>query len=110
MSGTVSSGDIRYYKLPFPAAGVTLTLTVSYGWIICYASDSVQNPNGVQGYEWRIESTGTVEVFLDPNSLSMTPGAYVYIGLEGGQSSNGFQLTSTSGDRRSKSDCHRNIS
>lgn len=103
VSSTVNSGDISYYKLPFPAVGITLTLMVSYGQIICYASDSVQNPNGVQGYEWRVETTGTVEVFLDPNSLSTTPGDYVYIGLEGGQSSNVFQLTTTSGDRRSKS-------
>ena len=103
VSNTVSSGYLVYYRLPFPASGITLTLTVTYGRIICYASDSEQNPNNVQGYEWRVETTGTVEVFIDPDSLDTTPGAYLYIGFEGGSSNNGFGFSSTSGDRRSES-------
>ena len=47
-------------------------------------------------------TNGTVEVFLDPNSLDRDVGEYVYIGLEGGSSVNNFSLNSTSGDRRSK--------
>ena len=50
-----------------------------------------------------METNGTVEVFLDPNSLDRDVGDYVFIGLEGGSSANNsFSLNSTSGDRRSK--------
>ena len=47
-------------------------------------------------------ANGTVEVFLDPNSLDRDVGTYVYIGLEGGSTVNNFSLNSTSGDRRSE--------
>ena len=99
---SVSIGDLQYFRLPFPTAGVTLTLSVSNGGVICYASDIVENPNMNQGYEWRVETNGSVEVFIDPNLLNRDPGTYVYIGIEGSSNSNQFSLNSTSGDRRSE--------
>ena len=94
-----------YYKLPFPTAGITLTLIVNFGRVICYASDVVQNPNEDQGYIWRVEVNSSAEVFIDPSLLDRDPGVFIYIGIEGGSSSNEFNLNSTSGDRRSKSKC-----
>lgn len=99
---SVSIGDLQYFRLPFPTTGITLTLSVSNGGVICYASDIVQNPNLYQGYEWRVETNGSVEVFIDPNLLNRDPGTYIYIGIEGNSSSNQFSLNSTSGDRRSE--------
>ena len=100
--GSLGSNEITYYRLEFPSNGITFTLSVTSGYITCYASDTIQNPNGEQGYEWKVVTNGTVEVFLDPDSLDREVGVYVYIGLEGGSSSNNFSLNSTSGDRRSK--------
>ena len=62
----------------------------------------MQNPNEEQGYEWKVVTNGTVEVYLDPNSLGREAGFYIYIGLEGGSTVNNFSLNSTAGDRRSK--------
>jgi receptor-type tyrosine-protein phosphatase Q len=100
IKGSLGSNELNYFQLDFPSGGITFTLTVSTGYITCYASDTVQNPNGEQGYEWKVVTNSTVEVFLDPNSLDRDVGVYVYIGLEGGSSVNNFSLNSTSGDRR----------
>ena len=104
---SVNNGDLKYFRLPFPTTGITLTLSVSTGNVICYASDIVQNPNANQGYEWRVETSGSVEVFIDPDLLDRDPGTYIYIGIEGDSSSNQFSLNSTSGDRRSE--CQHNF-
>ena len=100
--GSLQSNELEYYELEFPSGGITFTLIVDVGYITCYASDNVQNPNEEQGYEWKVETNSSVEVFLDPASLDRGVGMYVYIGLEGGYSINNFSLNSTSGDRRSE--------
>lgn len=100
--GSLGLNELTYYVLEFPNNGITFTLSVVSGYITCYASDTVQNPNGEQGYEWRVATNGTVEVFLDPDLLDRNVGLYVYIGLEGGSSVNNYSLNSTSGDRRSE--------
>ena len=101
--GSIQSNELTYFKLEFPSDGITFSLTVNVGSITCYASDTEQNPNEEQGYEWKVETNSYIEVFLDPNSLDKESGMYIYIGLEGGSSVNNFSLNSTSGDRRSKS-------
>lgn len=99
--GSIQNNELVYFELEFPSDGITFTLTVAVGYITCYASDIVQNPNGEQGYEWKVETNSSTEVFIDPDSLDREPGTYVYISLEGGSSINNFSLNSTSGDRRS---------
>ena len=101
----INGGEVVYYRIPFPTAGTTIRLMVDLGRVICYASDVLQNPNEDQGYEWRVETNSSAEVFIGPSLLDRDPGVYIYIGLEGGSSSNEFRLNSTSGDRRSKSKC-----
>ena len=100
--GSLNNNELKYFQLPFPSAGITFYLTVSIGRIICYASVTVQNPNEEQGYEWKVETNSSAEVFLDPDTLDGEPGMYVYIGSEGGSSVTNFSLNTTSGDRRSK--------
>ena len=79
---------------------MTIQLNVSYGSVVCYASDRYQNPNEAQGYDWRIEVSTFADVFLDPALLSRTPGTTIYVAIEGSSSSNTFTLGNTEGDRR----------
>ena len=91
-----------YFEFPFPTYGVTIQLTVSSGYVICFASDIYRNPNEAQGYTWRIEVSGFEDIFLDPLLLSYTPGSVVYVAIEGASSSSSsFTLANTEGDRRS---------
>ena len=79
---------------------MTIQLTVSIGYVVCYASDRYQNPNAAQGYDWRIEVSGYADVFLDPSLLSRTVGSTVYVAIEGTSTTNTFTLGNTEGDRR----------
>ena len=97
---TIGEGDRVYYQFDFPSNGVTVVLNVTTGYIICYASDRYQNPNEAQGYDWRVKVSGYADVFLDPSLLPRSPGSTVYIGLEGSDQTNHFNLQNTEGDRR----------
>ena len=96
---SLGAGSISYYQYPFPSNGLTITLNVGTGLIYCYASDRFQNPNE-ENYDWKIVVSGYADVFIDPNLLGRTPGSNIYIGLQGGQSSNTFTLDSATGDMR----------
>ena len=99
-SNTVGMGERVYYQFMFPSTGITIQLYVGGGYIVCYASDSPQNPNERQGYDWKVESNDYIDTFIDPTLLGRPPGENVYISLEGRQVSNSFTVNSTSGDRR----------
>lgn len=99
-SDTVGYGERSYFQFPFPSYGVTIQVSVSVGYVICYASDRYQNPNAVQGYDWRIEISSYSDVFLDPSLLSRPVGSTVYVAIEGSSTSNTFTLGNTEGDRR----------
>ena len=99
-TNTVEKGERVYYQFDFPGNGVTITLNVTLGYVICYVSDQYRNPNDAQGYDWRIEVSGYSNTFLDPLLLSRSPGPTVYISIEGSDSSNQFALGNTEGDRR----------
>lgn len=96
ISRTLGNGGIVYYNLPYPSNGLTLTLTVTSGRIICYASVSVRNPTE-SNYEWKVDTTGREEAYLDPAILSRVDRPRVFIALIGGSSSNRFTLNSTRG-------------
>ena len=101
ISSTVSQGELSYYQYLFSQNGLTIRLNITAGYIICYASDTNQNPNSRQGYTWIITVTSFSDVFIDPQLLGRPAGQYLYIGIEGGQSgSNSFLLNTTDGDRR----------
>ena len=101
-TGTVRKGERIYYRFTFLTSGVTITLNVIGGFVVCYASDRYRNPNEAQGYDWRIEVGGYADVYLDPSLLSRTPGATLYVAIEGVNTSNHFTLGNTEGDRRGK--------
>ena len=102
MSNSLISGERLYYEFAFATNGVTLRLNVTTGTIICYASDLIQRPNEEQGYVWMVTISAYLDVFLDPGSLNRPAGSSLYITLEGSQTSNNFNLNSSTGDRRCK--------
>ena len=87
-----------FYNYGFPAGGLTIRLNISIGSIVCYASDIIESPNEVRGYDWKVEANGYIDVFLDPTSLGRPAGSVVYIALNGVQATNSFNLGSTAGD------------
>ena len=102
VSDSLGAGERTYYEFDFDANGVTLRLTVTSGTLICYASDLIQNPNEEQGYVWKVTTSGYIDVFLDPDSLTRIAGSTLYVALEGADLSNNYTFNSTTGDRRGK--------
>lgn len=94
---SVSSGQFKFFELPFPDEGVTIRLEVQQGTVICYASDRIRNPNE-NDYDWKIETDDYIDAYLDPSSLGRPAGNYVFVSLQGVQSINTFSLDTTSGD------------
>jgi len=101
VNDTVSQGEVKYYRYLFSENGLTIRLDVGSGYVTCYASDTNQNPNSRQGYDWIVTVTGYSDVFIDPLLLGRQAGEYMYIAIEGGlPGSNSFLLNTTDGDRR----------
>lgn len=96
---TIEEGDIIYYQLYFPSSGVTISLNITSGSVISYASDQYQNPNEAQGYDWRIITSSYADAFLDPH-LSNSSGATLYVSIEAINTSSDFILRTIVGDRR----------
>lgn len=96
LSRTLVSGGVAYYNLPYPSNGLTLTLTVTSGRIVCYASVSVRNPTE-SNYDWKVDTTGREEAYLDPAFLSRVGRPRVFIALVGRSGTNSFTLNSTRG-------------
>ena len=93
--------EVIYYKFSFPSTGLTLVLDIPDGSVVCYASDTIQNPNPRNGYSWRFEASYYNDSYIDP---SMVQGAVMHVGIEGrgNASSNIFSLNSTFGDSATK--------
>lgn len=100
VTNSVEMGVRVYYRLLFASTGVTIRLDVGVGYIVCYASDTNPNPNAAQGYNWKVETSGYIDTYIDPALLGRPAGQYIYICLEGNQNSNTFSMNSTFGDRR----------
>ena len=96
LTRTLGSGTTEYYNLPYPSDGLTLTLTVTSGRIICYASISVRTPSE-SNYDWKVDTTGREEAYLDPAFLNQVGRPRVFIALVGVSGSNTFSLNSTRG-------------
>lgn len=93
--------EVVYYKFSFPNTGLTFILDIPYGSVVCYASDTIQNPNPENGYSWRVEASYYNDSYIDP---SVAVGGYIYVGIEGrsNASNNTFNLNSTVGDTATK--------
>ena len=72
-------------------------MEVFRGGVWCYASDTNRNPSSVD-YVWRLYITEYNDSFIDPMSLGGTAGTFLFIAIEGIDTSNDFKLNSTSGD------------
>ena len=99
-TGSVGLGERLFFRLTFPSNGLTIQLTALSGRVVCYASDRITNPTATQGYDWRVETDGYIDTFIDPVLLGRQPGQYIYIAIEGLHASNNFSLNSTRGDHR----------
>ena len=93
---TLGFRSIQYYNLPYPPNGLTLTLNVISGRVICYASISVRNPSE-SNYDWKVDTSGREELYLDPAVLTQVGRPRVFIALVGQSTSNTFTLNSTRG-------------
>ena len=94
---SISSGQFRYYIFPFLTGGVTVRVEVFRGGVWCYASDTNRNPNS-GNYIWRLFISSYNDSYIDPTSLEMTAGDFLFIAIEGIDPTNDFTLNSTSGD------------
>ena len=86
-SETISTAVIKFYSLPFRANGITLNVTVTSGYVYCYASDRFRNPNQYM-YDWIINVNNYWEVYLNPSLLSRPQGSILYVSFYGVDSSN----------------------
>ena len=99
-TGSVNQGERQFFQFPFPLDGLTIGISVTSGSVVCYSSDQIQNPTSTQGYDWRIETDGYADVYIDPDLLNRNPGQYIYAAIEGLESGSNFSLNSTVADRR----------
>lgn len=97
VSEVVARGQLSYFIYPFPNDGLTVRVEVSSGGVWCYASDIDHNP-GQLSYIWRLFISEYDDSFIDPTTLGRVSGEFLYIGIEGVDSSNNFTLDSTTGD------------
>lgn len=97
VTDTLDMEEFEYYQFPFPTEGITLKLEVQRGYIVCYASDRVRNPDE-SDYEWRIETDRYSDAFIDPSTLGRPAGDSLYVALKGTQLNNTFTLDSTTED------------
>lgn len=97
VSDTITSDQFRYYIFPFPVEGITIRVEVFSGQVWCYGSDIERNPNS-DDYIWRLSISGYDDTYIDTASLGRTPGAFLYVAIEGVSLSNEFTLNSTVGD------------
>ena len=104
VTSTLVYKEVVYYRFPFPTNGLTFVLEISVGSVICYASNSLQNPGRKYGYIWRVEADSYNDSYIDPSTIQGTVGAYIYIGIDGRSinSNNTFVLTTTGGDASTK--------
>ncbi len=97
VSDSIGSGQFRFYILPFLSEGVTIRVEVLRGGVWCYASDTNRNPSS-RDYTWRLFISEYDDSFIDPSSLNRTAGSFLFIAIEGTQTTNSFTLNTTTGD------------
>ena len=97
----VDINEFKYYELPFPSGGITIILYVLQGSIICYASNTVPNPNE-DDFDWRIEIDEYTDAFLSPGDLDYQSRNIVFVALQGVQITSNFTINTTIGDTATK--------
>ena len=62
---------------------MTLSLFLTNGSVVSFASDTTQSPSTLGGYVWRVQSSDYSEIFLNPSTLGRQAGDYVAFALQG---------------------------
>ena len=83
-SGSIASGAYSYYLI-ITGTGVTFSLAVTSGSVILYASESVQSPSYIGGYDWTIQTSNYTERYASRPGSSR-----IYIALLGQLSNNSY--------------------
>ena len=99
-NGLPSNGEYVYFWLPsWTSSGVTVSITLSSGYLICYASDRYQTPSSLPGYaDWVVTiNSEYTETFIDPSSLGRPIGSFLSFAFLGQQSLNNFTIQIDSG-------------
>lgn len=99
-SGLPGSGQYVYFWLPsWTSSGVTVSITLNSGYLICYASDRYQTPSSLPGYaDWVVTiNSEYTETFIDPSSLGRPRGSFLSFAFLGQQSVNNFTIQIDSG-------------
>ena len=94
---SIGSGQFRFYIFPFLSRGVTIRVEVFRGGVWCYGSDTNRNPSS-RDYIWRLFISGYNDSYIDPTTLGRTPGDFLFIAIEGIDTTNNFSINSTTGD------------
>ena len=94
---SIGSGQFRFYIFPFLSGGVTVRVEVFRGGVWCYASDTNRNPSS-RDYIWRLYISRYNDSYIDPTTLGSTPGDFLFIAIEGIDTTNDFSINSTAGD------------
>ena len=110
-SSSLLHRELVYYRFSYPSTGLTLVLDVGYGSVICYTSDTLQNPNSEHGYTALVEASYYNDSYIDPSIFQGAIGGYLYVGIEGSSSvsNNTFTLNSTTGDLATKGKIHYEV-
>ena len=85
-SGSIASGAYAYYLIT-TSVGVTFSLTVTSGSVVLYASESVQSPSIIGGYDWTIQTSTYAERYTSQPGSSR-----IYVALLGQLSGNNFVI------------------
>ena len=99
-NGLPNSGEYVYFWISsWTGVGVTVSITLSSGSLVCYASDRYQTPSSLPGYaDWIVTITNEyTEMFLDPSTLSRPIGSFLSFAFLGQQSTNNFTIQVDSG-------------
>ena len=94
---TLNQNQAAFFQYTLPDEGLTLTLEVETGLIVCFASNRVQNPNEAL-YDFRIEASSFADVFISQDNLEANSSTTIFISCEGQNGVNSFSLNTTCGD------------
>ena len=90
---SLTGGQWAYFNFPYPSEGITITLTVTSGTVNCYASLLNRRPHA-SNYTWTISTSGTNDLYLDPEIVTSVIRSRVFVSIQGISSSNIFSLIS----------------
>ena len=104
VTGSIGSGQFKYYHIPFESRGVTIEVEVFRGEVWCYSSDTNYNPNS-RNYLWRLFISMYNDTYVNPRFLRRAPGTTLFISILGVNINNDFRLNTMIGDTSTTCEC-----